>query len=379
MRRGISCFLALVMLCAVMPTADAVGTSALSAILMDADSGRVLYEQDADTRRAIASITKLMTALVALETDDNLDRMVTIKAEYTGVEGSSMYLAAGERLTMRELFYGLLLNSGNDAAVAVACITAGSIDAFVDRMNQKAKELGMENTHFANPHGLSADGHYSTARDMAKLAAACLKNDQLVELTSTKTVTIGNRTMTNHNKLLWQYEGCIGMKTGYTILAGRTLISGAQRNGQRLIVVTLCDPNDWVDHKTLLDYGFTTYPRKVLLEEEQEVVKLPVSSSLTRFVSVTAERTVAYPIAEGEQVTAKYDMPDRLEAPLEAGQAVGSITYYLNGQEIEKANLVCGMSVTREITKGIMEKGFWKRFLNRENTSAWLGQLPASG
>ena len=380
MKRAISYALMLaVMIAACVPTASAVGTSALSAILMDADSGRVLYEQNADSERPIASITKLMTALVALEQDDNLDRVVEIKPEYTGAEGSSMYLVAGEKLTMRELFYGLLLNSGNDAAVAIAYITAGGVEAFAEQMNKKAEELGMTHSHFVNPNGLSEDGHYSTARDMAILASACLKNEQLVAITSTKTVTIGNRTMTNHNKLLWQYEGCIGMKTGYTILAGRTLISCAERNGQRLVAVTLCDSNDWEDHKNLLDYGFSAYPRTVLQKAGKEVITIPVTASLTRFVSLIASETVAYPLQEEEQVSVKYDIPESVEAPLSQGQVVGSMIYSLHGAEIARVDLICGKSVSRELAKQVTAKSFFEKLLGREASSDFIYQLPASG
>lgn len=365
MRRVAAFVLAITIFCASMPTAFAVGTSAASAILMDADSGRVLYEKDADTRRAIASITKLMTALVALETDDDLDRVVTVKAEYTGIEGSSMYLRAGEELTVRELLYGLLLHSGNDAAVAIACVTAGSVDAFVERMNQTAAELGMTNTHFMNPHGLSMDGHYSTARDMARLTAECLKNEQLVAITATKSITIGSRTMTNHNKLLWRYEGCIGMKTGYTTLAGRTLISCAQRDGQSLIVVTLCDSKDWEDHKALLDYGFKEYPGRELVQQGTVVAALPVSFSLIRFIPVTAAQTIVYPVGAEEKITAEYDIPDGLEAPLKAGQNVGHVTFYLDGREIGRSDLVCAAAVERNSMGTITEKGILSRLFGR--------------
>lgn len=372
MRRIWSGILSIVLLCACVPTAQAVGTSASSAILMDADSGRVLYEQNADSERAIASITKLMTALITVEYWDDLDEVVEIEPAYTGVEGSSMYLQAGERLTIRELLYGLLLNSGNDAATALACLCAGSAEEFAQLMNERAAQLGMEHSHFVNPHGLSEDGHYSTARDMAILTAECLRHDEIVAITSTKSVTIGGRTMTNHNKLLWQYDGCIGMKTGYTILAGRTLISCAQRNGQRLIAVTLNDGNDWADHMSLLDYGFSTYPKQTIIAEEETVVSLPVTASLTRFVQVAAASTVSYPLSAQEQVTTSYDIPQSLEAPIQEGQCVGTITYFLNGVEIGSTQLVTAKAVPREIAKGVTVKDLLKKIPD-------LFGLPASG
>ena len=223
------CLCPVLLLLLVMP-ARAVSTSASSAILIDGESGRVLYEQNAHEERYIASITKLMTALVAMESGHDLDEVVTIKKEYTGAEGSSMYLREGEKLTLEALMYGLLLASGNDAALAVAGYCAGTVEEFVSLMNRKAVLLGMENTRFLNPSGLTQEGHMSTAADMAKLAAACMKNENIAAMVATRTITIGGRTFTNHNKLLWRYEGCIGMKTGYTERSGRTLISASHAN-----------------------------------------------------------------------------------------------------------------------------------------------------
>ncbi|MCD8375523.1 MAG: serine hydrolase, partial [Oscillospiraceae bacterium] len=206
-----------------LPSAQALETSAQSAVLMDAASGRVLYEKNARQPRDIASITKLMTALVAVERAEDLDEIVTIQPQWTGVEGSSIYLQPGEQVSLRALLYGLLLQSGNDAAVAIAAHCAGDVETFVGWMNERAVQLGMEQTHFANPNGLSQQGHYSTAYDMALLAAACCANPAVAEIAATRSITLEGRTLTNHNKLLWRYPGCTGLKTGYTQLAGRAL------------------------------------------------------------------------------------------------------------------------------------------------------------
>lgn len=262
----------LLILLSIMPCqALAVGTSAASSILMDVDSGRVLYEHNADKKMLIASTTKILTALVAIREGD-LDDVVKVSREAAMTEGSSMYLKEGEELTLETLLYGLLLCSGNDAAVAIADHVGGSQEGFVRMMNETAQELGMENSSFANPNGLDHEDHYSTARDMARLACAAVNNETLVRIASTKTVTIGGRTMTNHNKLLSMKDGCIGLKTGYTRAAGRTLVSCAQRNGQRLVAVTLQDGNDWADHQSLYDYGFSAYPasRAAVLGETVE-------------------------------------------------------------------------------------------------------------
>ena len=229
-------------------------TSATAAILMDADTGEVLYEKNADRQMLIASTTKILTALVALESAP-LQKEITVTNDHM-VEGSSMYLKPGETVTVEGLLYGLLLCSGNDAALALADACCGSVEVFVAEMNRKAAEMGMENSSFANPNGLDAENHCSTARDMAILAAYAAKNPTFVRLCSTSQVSITGRTMTNHNRLLREVEGCIGMKTGYTKAAGRTLVTCAVREGRTLVAVTLCDGNDWVDHKTLYEYGF---------------------------------------------------------------------------------------------------------------------------
>lgn len=232
---------------------EAVEVSAAAAVLMDADSGRLLYEKNGEKRMLIASTTKLMTALVALE-QGGLQQEITVTGGHMA-EGSSMYLRPGEKLTLETLLYGLLLSSGNDAALAVTECMGGTVP-FVARMNEKAAELGMENTHFANPNGLDDEAHYSTAEDMAKLAAAAMDDPVLRRVASTRTARIGGRTLTNHNKLLSRVEGCVGLKTGYTRAAGRTLVSCAERDGVRLVAVTLQDGDDWNDHASLYEQGF---------------------------------------------------------------------------------------------------------------------------
>ena len=252
--------LTLTMLLALLPCrAEAVQLSAAAAILMDADSGEILFEKDAGRCMRIASTTKIMTALVALERAKLTDT-ITVTASHM-VEGSSMYLKPGETVRVEELLYGLMLCSGNDAALALADC-CGGLDAFVQAMNEKAAALGMKDTSFANPNGLDDENHYSTAQDMAVLAAYAAEDPTFRRICSTKTATVGGRSMTNHNKLLRQIEGCIGMKTGYTKAAGRTLVSCAERQGRRLVAVTLCDGNDWVEHKTLYEMGFAAYETK---------------------------------------------------------------------------------------------------------------------
>ena len=246
--------------CIAPAVAEALEVSATAAVLMDADMGQVLYEKNGDRQMLIASTTKIMTALVVLE-HAAPDDVITVTPDHMA-EGSSMYLRAGETVRVEELLYGLLLCSGNDAALALTeC--AGGLTPFVALMNEKAAALGMAHTSFANPNGLDADGHYSTARDMAVLAAAAVENPTFRRICSSRSVTIGQRTMENHNRLLRQVEGCVGLKTGYTRAAGRTLVSCTERDGCRLVAVTLQDGNDWADHAALYDYGFRlTAPRR---------------------------------------------------------------------------------------------------------------------
>ena len=324
------------------------GLSAVSAILVDGESGRVLFEKNAHEERAIASITKLMTALVAVESAASLEEEVSILPEWTGIEGSSIYLRAGETVPFKTLLYGLLMASGNDAAVAVAGHCAGTVDAFVERMNARAADLGMEHTHFTNPNGLSEEGHYSTAYDMALLARACCNNETVAEIVATKSITLGTRTFTNHNKLLWRYEGCTGMKTGYTELAGRTLVSSARRDGQTLIAVTLCAPNDWADHAALFDYGFETFSPNVLCTEGREFRRVPVQGGLVPFVSAVTAEGVSFPLMEEEQIRAQVTLPTSVEAPVKEGAVLGKLSFYQGEALIGETDLIAAKSVNRE-------------------------------
>ena len=336
--------------------------SAASAILVDGESGRVLFEKDAHTQRPIASITKLMTALAAVERAADLTAEVTIRPEWTGIEGSSIYLRAGEIIPLETLLYGLLMNSGNDAAAAIAGYCAGDMETFVSWMNERAAQLGMIHTHFTNPSGLSEEGHYSTAYDMALLARACLENETVAKIVSTKSITLGTRTFINHNKLLWRYEGCTGMKTGYTEKSGRTLVSSAQRDGQTLIVVTLNAPGDWADHTALFDYGFAGFPRQELCAAGAEMAGLPVAGGLTRFVTAVTAEGVYYPLSAGEQVTSKVTLPDVVEAPVAEGTVLGKLSFYRGETLVGETDLVAGSGVHRDAAA---RRGFLGRLWDR--------------
>ena len=330
----------------------AVSTSASSAILVDVDSGRVLYEQNADAKMLIASTTKILTALVAIE-EGNLSDTVTVSREAALTEGSSMYLQEGEQLTLETLLYGLMLCSGNDAAVAIADHIGGSQEKFVVLMNKRAAELGMEHSSFANPNGLDHERHYSTARDMALLARAAVENETLVRIASTQSVTIGGRTMTNHNKLLRYVDGCIGLKTGYTKAAGRTLVSCAERNGQRLVAVTLQDGNDWADHQSLYEYGFSTYPAKRCAVLGQPLCTETVLNGSAGTVPLIAAETVSWPLGQEERVEQRIELTKPLAAPVFAGEVVGEAVFSVDGREVGRTALLCGADVLPRLDNAI--------------------------
>ena len=340
MKRLASGFLAIIIMTGVARAAQPERLSATSAILIDADSGRILYAHNSDEPRLIASITKLMTALTALESGHKLSERVRICPEWTGIEGSSVYLKAGEEITLETLLYGLLLRSGNDAAHAIAGYCAGDVETFVAAMNEKAKSLGMTNSHFANPSGLNAEDHYSTARDMSILARACLQNDILRKIVSTRTITLEGRIFTNHNKLLWQYDGCIGMKTGYTEKAGRTLVSAAERDGLTLICVTLNAPDDWKDHKTLFDYGFAHYKRHRLIKAGDVLCRIPLKDSVMPFYTIRAQEDLYTVLKADETPTLSFSLfNESLSAPLEAGTRLGEALFSLDDRPFLRIEL----------------------------------------
>ena len=357
MKKLTAALAALLLATACLP-ARAVDTHASCAILMDAESGRVLYEQNIHQPRLIASITKLLTALVAVEQGSDLDQVVTVKGEWLGSEGSSIYLKAGEEITLRGLLYGLLLQSGNDAAMAIACHTAGSEAEFVALMNARAAELGMKDSSFANPSGLNDDKHYSTAYDMALLAQACLQNETVADICATRSITIGTRTFVNHNKLLYRYGGCVGMKTGFTEKAGRTLVSAATREGQTLICVTLNDGDDWNDHCKLLDYGFETFPRQALWQTGEVLGSVAVEGSLIPTVAAVTAEEAGYPLRAGEALTMEVELDRSIRAPYEAGAVIGEALWKKDGELVARIPLVAQSGAGLDVREPL---SWWRR------------------
>lgn len=321
--------------------------SAVYGVLMDAQTNQILWERRMDEPALIASTTKIMTGLLVSE-HCCMDDVVTISKEAVGVEGSSLYLQEGEQRTVEELLYGMMLHSGNDAATALALHCSGSLDAFVEQMNRKADTLQLCHTQFANPHGLDSKGNYASAQDLAKLTACAMENPIFHRVVGTKTIAFENRSYTNHNKLLWSYDGAIGVKTGYTRQAGRILVSSAERNGRRLIAVTIDAPDDWQDHRNLLDMGFSRYTEKQLVSKDQVFSAVPVMNGEAVAAEAVAAEDFSWATAEDEEIVYQCNVPAFEYAPIMAGDMAGTVQIRVNGVVVGEVPLVWRTSVWEE-------------------------------
>lgn len=362
MRKFTGILLSLALIFAVkIPAQAELAVSAKAAILMHADSGRVLYEKNADEHMLIASTTKIMTAIVVLEHCE-LDDLVEVDSRSAGIEGSSMYLKAGESYTVEDLLYGLLLVSGNDAASALALHVADSMEEFAELMNAKAAELGMTESSFKNAHGLDEEGHYSTARDMAKLAAYCIGNEDFARIAGTVSHTVGEQTLVNHNRLLREYDGCLGLKTGYTMAAGRTLVTCAERDGARYVCVTLNDPDDWDDHKALYDWAFANYSFAEVIPAGLSY-EVPLISGAEMTAPAETEGAAYALIQNGESYDMELELPAFAFAPISEGERAGRAVACSDGQEIASVRIVYSedVEVDRELklTPGERFLRFW--------------------
>ena len=324
--------------------AEVVSVSAKGAVLMDFHSGAVLYEHNARQRMGMASTTKLMTALTVVRlTDPRLT--VTVSKDAVGIEGSSLYLFEGERLTVEQLLYGLLLSSANDAAAALAIFCSGSVDAFAEEMNDLGASLGLRDSHFVNPHGLYDEDHYTTAYDLGVIAREVLKEPLLRKICATYKMPLpmngneGGRLAVNHNKLLRTYEGAIGMKTGFTKKTGRCLVSAAERDGLTLICVTLNAPDDWRDHTDLLDYGYENYERRVIADAGGFEYSFPVTGGVSENATLYNESALMLTLPKGDaRIEYTVEATGRfLYAPAVKGVAHGKITVSWNGQTSSSA------------------------------------------
>lgn len=322
------------------------GDSSLCSVVIEAESGDVVFEKNAHERRGPASTTKIMTALVALE-NGRTDDVVKIDPRAAGTEGSSAYLCAGEEVPLSDLLYAMMLGSANDAAAAIAYHIGGSIEGFAEMMNARAEKMGLSDTHFENPHGLDGEGHYTTAYDLAMIAREALKNEKFGKIASTRTKAVKlsggsvTRVFKNHNRLLFEYDDIIGVKTGFTKKCGRTLVSAAERDGVTVICVTLCDGDDWRDHRKLLSAGLELYERVTLCEKggEEKIVHVCGGEKTSVGVCCGEELSVTLPKSRGrtESVT---ELSPFVYAGFEKGDTLGFVSYYLDGKRIGRAALV---------------------------------------
>ena len=361
MKRRIARMAAALLAAVLFFTIEVKAISAQRAIVMDAQTGRVLYEKNADERALIASTTKIMTALVVCEQCNVLDRM-RIPKEAVGIEGSSMYLREGEVLTVQELLYGLMLHSGNDAAVALAIYCGGTVEGFVELMNDKAHRLGLTNTHFENPNGLDSPGHYSTARDLAVLSSYAMNNPIFAKTVSVKSLTAGGRSLRNHNKLLWQFEGADGVKTGFTRAAGRILVSSAVRQDRRLIAVTMNAPDDWHDHASMLEEGFSQFSIRQIVKKGDCLGHVEVEGGQQRSVNLLAAEDFSYALSPQEEPRIVIAGHDFVYAPVACGQDAGYAHVCIGDKSVYKIPLIYEETIEQ---KSEPEKGFWERLFGR--------------
>lgn len=314
--------------------------SAKAACLIDVQSGRVLYGKNENTRLPMASTTKIMTAIVALESGFPFDTLVRVPKEAVGIEGSSIYLEEGENITLEALIYGLLLCSANDASMAIAIAISGSVDSFVEKMNEKATSLGLSNTHFSNPHGLDDKDHYTTAKELAILMAYCSKNERFLQISGTQKRIFPRgddsvRVMINHNRLLREDVGVIAGKTGFTKKSGRSLVTLAERDGLRLVCATIGAPDDWSDHRSLYDFGFSNYQ---MVYFEPISLEIPVISGKKSSVRIKSEH-ISLLLPKDTEAQVRVCAPQFLFAGVNEGEKAGYVLYLYRGKIIARAPL----------------------------------------
>ncbi|MCL6634464.1 MAG: D-alanyl-D-alanine carboxypeptidase [Peptococcaceae bacterium] len=330
-----------------------------AAVLMDIKNGQVLYEKNLHQKIYPASTTKTLTAVVALE-NGRLDDLVTIQKEDCNIEGSAIGLQEGERITMEDLLYALMLNSGNDTAVAIARHVGGSVENFVRMMNEKAAELGALNTHFNNPNGLPDPDHYSTAYDMALISRYAMLNPEFRKIVSTKVKTIhrddpeAQTFLENHNRLLWRYEGAIGVKTGYTVEARQCLVAAAGRQGRELLSVVMKSEgnNIWTDATGLLDYGFKEFQLVSLTAAGRYVTDAPVRFGEAGTVPVQTGSSLAYNFPAGKQPGVRQEVILRngIAAPVKAGEKLGELVFFAGDRELGRVDLLAQREVKRRLS-----------------------------
>lgn len=344
-----------------------------ASVVIEASSKRVLSEHNKDEKLAMASTTKIMTALITLENVDNLDEKILIDDRAVGIEGTSLYLKKGEKLTIRELLYGLMLPSGNDASLALGYyVGKGCVNNFVQKMNDKVGELNLKNTHFANTHGLDEKNHYTSAYDLAVITSEAMKNKDFREIVSTKNIQItGNeevkhRFLRNKQRLLKTLEGCNGVKTGFTDNAGRCLVTSCNRNGMELISVVLNCPNMFEESERLVIDAYKTYSFETILEPYYYITNIPVEEGKFDFVKVFSMKGFKYPLKEGEKnlIHIEKELPEMLNAPVEKEAIVGELKIFFENILIFSEKIYTMESVEsvdiKDKVKDIIDKWFYE-------------------
>ena len=335
-------------------------TSAKSMCVIESSSKRVLYSKNEEQKLPMASTTKIMTAITAIESGVDLDTYFEIPHEAVGISGTSIYLRDGERLTIRDLLYGLMLVSGNDASYAIGEYVGGGVEHFIDMMNWKARQIGAFNTHFANTHGLDEEGHYTTAHDLALITSYALKNDVFREIVSTKDMQITNedgkvRYFRNKNKLLSVLDGAIGVKTGYTGDAGRCLVSAVERGNMQIVCVVLdCKPM-FEESAELLNKAFEEYELINLSQNLEFEKTVPVNGGCKDSVKVSDIKACYYPIKKGEKesISVEVNMQESVDAPIKKGDEIGEIRIFIN-KDLLFSEKIFTMEDVKE--KGVLQK-----------------------
>ena len=332
--------------------------SAECAALMCVQTGELIYEKNAYEKHSMASTTKIMTSLLAIE-EYTPNRKIKVTSSMLGIEGTSMGLLPGDTVTLEGLAYGMLLQSGNDAANVTAIALGGSVENFALMMNNRAKKIGMKNTNFVTPSGLDDQNHYSTAYDMALLGCEAVKNTEFLYICSQKSAAVyyGNppyrRTLTNHNRLLSSYDGAVGIKTGFTKKSGRCLVSCAQRGGVTLVAVTLNAPDDWQDHREMLDYGFSV-TQSFECAFSADGLTLPVVGGISNSVSLSCEKALA--VGKTDDVKSVFLSEHFLYAPVKKGQVVGQVRWFQGDEVIAASPVTANEDVTLQKTENKKEK-----------------------
>lgn len=345
---------------------SAVSVSAKAAVVIEAETGRIIFEKNSNEKLPMASTTKIITAITAIE-KGNLSDIVTVSENAANTEGSSVWLETGEKLTLEELLYALMLESGNDAAVAIAEHIGGNVPEFIKMMNETASFAGASSTNCVTPNGLDDEFHYTTAYDLAKISAYAMKSDVFRKIVSCYKTTIPwegkewDRSLVNHNKLLNMYDGANGIKTGYTKKSGRCLVSSAERDGWEVIAVTLNDSDDWNDHINLLDYAFNAGSQKeVILEKDISLGEIEVLGSKKRISYGVSEQVEVRKLRESDFFEISYSLPDKLKSPVKKDDIIGNANIYCNGDLYKTVPIKALNSADRDKIWYIFKENFKK-------------------